>query len=161
MKDHPYGLFYLSVAVAGADGKTAKEETFRYQVLPDLPEQRPGNRAGFDSFGWTYAFYAMDDPHNKPNADDQRMLKDYGFSWAHMRASWDVLHTSPGKLQAERLAFLDQWVDSALRQRAKIIFCLVDGIPQAIGDDTKLFEQMFREWAELYMRRYGDRVAVW
>ncbi len=161
LKDHPYGLFYLSVAVAGADGKTAKEETFRYQVLPDLPEQRPGNRAGFDSFGWTYAFYAMDDPHNKPNADDQRMLKDYGFSWAHMRASWDVLHTSPGKLQAERLAFLDQWVDSALRQRAKIIFCLVDGIPQAIGDDTKLFEQMFREWAELYMRRYGDRVAVW
>ena len=161
LKDHPYGLFYLSVAACDQVGKPLKEETFRYQVLMDLPEKRPGNLAGVDGYGGAYAWYSLDDPHNKPDAFHQRMLRDYGFEWAHFRNSWQSPHTGPGKIAAERLLILDRWVESARQQGAKIVFTLVDGIPEVIGDDTKLFEQMYREWAELFISRYGEKVAVW
>ena len=161
LKDHPYGLFYLSLAVAGADGKPTKEETFRYQVLMDLPERRPNNLAGYDSFGWSYAWYNLDSPRNKPSAADRRMLRDYGFGWAHFRNSWEAMHSGPGNIKNDRLLILDKWVESALQQRAKIIFCLADAIPAVIGDDTELFKQMYREWVELFISRYADKVAVW
>lgn len=161
LRDHPYGLFYLSAIISDDAGNCLNKATFRYQVLLDLPPLKAANVAGYDSFGWSYAWHPLDDPRNKPNDDDQRMLSDYGFGWAHIRNSWEATQTGPGKIQSERVDILDQWIESALRQQTKIVFTLVDSIPSIIGDDTKLFEQMYHEWAELFIRRYGDKVAVW
>ena len=161
LKSHPYGLFYLTVAAEDEKGNSLGKATFRYEVLPEVQAEKGESIAGLDGHGWIYAWHGFESPNNKPGESGDRSLLDYGHSWSHPRTNWAKIHRKPGDMERRRFEILDLWVDSALKQNARVVMCLADAVPAAIMADGSLFEPMFREWAEALIGRYGNKVAVW
>lgn len=165
-----YGLFEIEIQIFDKNGVQLGGHRVEYAVGSALPSNKSGNIAGFDAFNWRYISGDPQGSIPRPTQIEKRILKDYGFSWVHFLGEWDRVHLAPGNIQ--RLEILDEWIDVAREQGAKIIFMLADGahayegqkptgIPTLSNKASHWDMDHYREWAETIISRYKDKVAVW
>ena len=88
LRNHPFGFFYLRVSMADETGKTMLADKTPYIVTPEIPEPPAGSIAGFDVFGNSWDTGAIGSPGSKPTQERMEVLRENGFTWAHMRAIW-------------------------------------------------------------------------
>src|SRR5207253_2674913 len=109
---------------------------------------------GYDGWGWMGSY------GHAPGPDQKTLLARAGMRWVNFKVFWDQIEPSPGKFQ--RLDLLDQWVDLARQQGAKIIMCLFTADPQGfVKARPDKVSDAFRGVWELLIKRYGDKVTAW
>jgi hypothetical protein len=151
---HPFGLFYMTLELLDADGRSLHRQQLTYEVVVPTPKGTGRNLAGQDGWGWAYAWYGIDAPENRPGKWASEGLRRRGFAWVHMRAEDGLMKEFSGKELDERLGLLGLWVDAARQADCRIIMCIANHMPNQTPE-------RFRDFAAELLRRFGKDVAVW
>jgi len=157
LASHEFGLCEMTVSLLDANGQELAKKRLGYSVIVTLPLDQPGTIAGIDNWAATGNYGHMPTENYK-----HRYLINHGLGWVNLKVWWNYLYTGPGEYNEDYLKCLDEWVAGTVQQKVKIIMNPVF-TPGAIHtpDDPDAVLREYRNYTEMLMKRYGDRLYAW